>query len=143
MGQMSEYFCGELLKIAFNRANYTPPYDRFEVALCTDVPALNADTTQVAEPVGNGYARVYIAFDYLNWQQINYREMQSLQDVNFAAATGFWGTIEGYALFTSSSTDGALQKQMVAVGRLTVPLRVTSGIQPQMPAGSIVFGLYD
>lgn len=142
MGQISEYFAGELLKLAFNKDTYAPVYNRFEVAGCLEVPTLNADTSQVLEPVGLGYTRPTVLFNTANWTVANYREVYNAADITFPAATGFWGTLEGYALFTSHSSN-TITKQMVAVGRFTVPLRVTTDIQPVIPAGTMLFGIYD
>lgn len=142
MGQISEYFAGELLKLAFNRNTYTPVYDRFEIAGVLEVPPLNADTTQVVEPVGLGYSRPTIPFLTANWTAANPREVYNATDITFPVATGFWGTLEGYAVFTSHSVN-AITKQMVAVGRFVVPVRVTTDIQPILPAGTVLFGIYD
>lgn len=144
MGQMSEYFANEMLKLTFNRDTYTPVYNRFEVALVTQIPTLNSDLLDLVEPVGAGYARQYISFAASAWGLTGFREAYTLADVTFpvVATSGYWGVIEGYALITSHSTN-TITKQLVAVGRFTDPLRATEGIQPQLPAGTIQFGIYD
>ena len=142
MGQISEYFRGELLKQGFNRDTYTPPYNQFEVAAVTQVPPLNVDVADLVEPVGNAYARATIPYNTASWTFNNFCEMQSAVDIVFPSATGFWGSIEAYVFLTSNS-GSSITKYVACISRLVVPLRVTSGIQPAIQAGGVLFGLYD
>jgi hypothetical protein len=137
-GQISGWFCNELLKTAFNRDTYTPPYTALLVALTLDIPPLNVDVTQLNEPLIGGYARVSIPYNSANWVSSGIREVATVNDTTFPLATDFWGTVYGYVLLTSEATP-----RTVAVGALVDPYRVISGVQPQLPAGSISFGLYD
>ena len=137
-GQITAWFCNELLKTAFNRDTYTPPYTSLQVALTLDVPPLNIDSSQLVEPTDTSYARVVVPYNTANWTSSGFREVATANAVTFPAATGFWGTVVGYVLLTVETTP-----RTVAVGVLVDPYRVVSGVQPQLPAGSISFGLYD
>lgn len=135
--QITQWFSNELLAIAFNRDTYTPAYTSLQVALTIDQPIINADSTQLLEPAGMGYARMSIPLNTANWVLSGYREITQAVDITFAAATYYWGTVSGWALLTVEATPNT-----VAAGTLATPLRVITGIQPQIPAGSISLGLY-
>lgn len=144
MGQLSEYWSGELLKCTFNKDTYTPPWTRLSVCLVTDIPPLNADIGDIAEPTGGtGYARQLLDLNTANWSLVNGREMVQLYDVNFPAQSAYGGVAVGYAMFTSSVNNAGLTPVMVSVGRFSVPLRMNSGVTPQIPAYTIVFSVYD
>ena len=77
-------------------------------------------------------------YNTANWTPSGFREVVQANDLTFPAATAFWGTVFGWVVMTTEATPNT-----VAVGSLATPLRVTTGIQPVIPAGSIAFGLYD
>ena len=138
-GQLTQWYCQELLKASANRDTYTPAYTAFQLALTLDFPPLNADVTQLNEPpTGVGYARVAVPYNTANWTPSGFREITQALDINFPTATGYWGNLYGWALMTTEATPN-----MVALGNLVTPLRVITGIQPMIPAGSISLGLYD
>ena len=149
MGQISQWFAAELLKTAFNRDTYVPAYDTLAVALVTTVPPVNADISTLTEPVGNGYARAPIPYNTANWVMGDYREVYNALDVLFPTATGYWGQIEGYVVLSAflGTAVGAVvdytNSQTAAVGQVITPVRVTTGVQLDLPAQTVSFGIYD
>lgn len=141
-GQITDYFAEELLKLAFQRDTYTPPYNQFLVCLTTVIPAVNADESQLVEPVGNGYARQAVPFTTANWTLSGFREIYNANEIVFPQATGYWGTVAGYAVLTDNS-GSSITRQTVAVGGLAIPLKVPAGVQPAIAVGTISFGIYD
>ena len=122
--------------MSFNRDTYNPTYT-FMVALTLNQSPVNADSAQLSEPVGMGYARVALPFNTATWTPSGFSEVATNADITFAAATNYWGTLYGWALLTNEATPNT-----VAVGDLATPYRVTAGIQPVLPAGTLSIGLY-
>lgn len=146
MAQMSQWFCQELLRTAFNRDTYVPAYTNLAVALVSVVPPINVDITQLGEPTIGGYARVVIPYNTANWGLTGYREVFNNLAINYPAATDFWGQMEGYVVLSAAGSVAVpdyTASMTVAVGRLVQPLRVIAGIQPSLPIAAVSFGLYD
>jgi hypothetical protein len=124
MGSISDFLENELLDHVFNAA-YTPPGTIY-VGYSTADPL--DDASGLAEPSGNGYARVAITFGAAASRAITQNAL-----VTFAAATGSWGTIAYYALF-----DAVSGGNMLAHGSLSVTKAIVSGNKPTIPNGDVV-----
>lgn len=71
--------------------------------------APNKDGTSVVEPVGNGYARVAVVNNAVQWPAASSRRKTHTNDIVFPAATGgAWGTITHFGIFDAAS-GGALR----------------------------------
>lgn len=124
MGSISDFLENELADHVFNNAAYTPPATVY-LALST------ADPTDagsgMAEPSGNGYARQAITFG-----AASARRVTQSATVTFPQATGAWGTITHWAIF-SASTGG----NMLAHGAFSASKSVVSGNTPSVASGQV------
>lgn len=111
------------------------PWTVVSVALTRQVPALNAGENQLDEPVGNGYGRIAVPWNSATWGLANDTEVANKIALNFGAASGYWGSITGWAIIAYGLP--------AAVGTLDTPLKVTSGIAPYVPIGGCSFGVFD
>lgn len=113
---------GELLDHLFDiGAAYSAP--TMYVALSTADPG--DDGGSIAEPVGNGYARIACS----GWSRSG-NEVDNDAAVTFAEASGSWGEITYAGLF-DASTGGNLLLSF----ELDTPRTVTDGITPRFSAG--------
>jgi len=111
----------ELLDHLFDIGSYAAP--TMYVGLSTADPG--DDAAGLAEPVGNGYARVACAA----WSRTG-NEVDNDAAVTFPEATGDWGTITHAGLF-DAATDGNLLLSFV----LDTPREITDGKTPRFSAG--------
>ena len=91
----------------------------------------------ITEPVGNGYARALFGTNNssygTNHAEINdNKELTNKDIIYFGEATGNWGTLTHYCLF-SAATGGNL----LAYGALTSPIAPVNGTVPLIRAGEI------
>ncbi|RKY08024.1 MAG: hypothetical protein DRP56_04780, partial [Planctomycetota bacterium] len=105
-GSISDYLENELLDHVFGNGTYTVP--SIYIALSTADPT--DDASGLAEPSGNGYARVA----HSSWNTAASRAIDNNGTITFPQATGSWGTITHYAIF-----DAATAGNMLAHGSLT------------------------
>lgn len=97
-----------------------------EIALSTADPG--EDGLGIAEPVGNGYARIVPSWDTPVSGAPS--SMTNDVDLEFATATGSWGTITHIALYVS----GVLHWSQALVASAVI----TSGDEPKLAAGALV-----
>jgi hypothetical protein len=142
MSDITPWFCNELLKTAFNRDTYVPPYNQLAVCLLTQTPSVNIDPVDLVEPIGGNYGRVLVPYNTANWALSGFREIQNVNAVNFPEASSYWGTVEAYAVITATSGSYA-SSMTVAVGSMTPPIRVTPTTQVVWDPYTLSFGLYD
>ena len=140
-GQVSTWFANELLLMSFNRTTYAPAWDRFELCALLEEPVMETDETYLVEPSGLGYARLYIPFNATYWTVSGNGDVANSQAHTFAAATGTWGPIPGYALVASASAGG-FSKQVALYGDIPSLPRIVATNQLQLAPGQIQFGLY-
>lgn len=136
---MTQWFCQELLKTAFQHDTYTPPYTSLSVVLTRAVPAINTPPTSLDRPTGGAYADVVVPYNTANWTLTGFREVYNTNPISWPTITAYWGTLAGWAVVTS----GGGTSQTVAVGRLASPQRGNTGITPVAAAGSLLFGIVD
>lgn len=94
----SDYLEGKVIDHLLDIASFTQP--SLYVGLSTADPEDNA--SGLAEPSGNGYARVEVT----TWSRSG-NEGDNDSDISFSQATGSWGTITYGCLF-DASTGGNL-----------------------------------
>jgi hypothetical protein len=126
----SNYWELEILDHILNDGAYTAP--TIYVGLSTADPGDDAAT--LAEPSGNGYARVSTAA--ADWNAASGGSKTNANAVTFPAATGNWGTITYICLF-----DAATSGNLLASGLLTASKIVVSGQTLSFPASSITVSL--
>jgi len=119
----ADFLEGELLDHLFNIGAYSAP--TMYVGLSTADPT--DDASGLAEPSGNGYARVACAA----WSRSG-NEIDNDAAVTFAEATGSWGTITHAGLFDAESAGNLLLSFA-----LDTPRSVTSGVTPRFSAGEL------
>lgn len=110
MGGFTDYWENEILDHIFGNGSYAPP--TIYVGLSTADPL--DDSSGLAEPAGNGYARVQTSAS--DWNAASGGSVANVNDIAFAQATGSWGTITHFALFDAA--DGG---NMLAHGALNQP----------------------
>lgn len=126
MGSFSDYWENEILDHIFGKGSYTPA--TIYVGLSTADPLDSG--AGLAEPSGNGYARV--ATSGAAWTTASGGSLSNASDVTFPQATGSWGTITHFALF-----DAASAGNMLAHGALSQSKTVTSGDTAKFAAGDL------
>jgi hypothetical protein len=126
MGSFSDYWESEILDHLFGKGTYTPP--TIYVGLSTADPLDNG--SGLAEPTGNGYARVQTAAG--DWNSASAGALDNANAITFPEATGSWGTITHFALF-----DAASAGNMLAHGALTTSKAIGSGDTAKFAAGDL------
>jgi hypothetical protein len=126
MGSFSNYWENKTLDHIFGKGNYTPP--TIYVGLSTANPL--DDASGLAEPAGNGYARVqtYAA----DWNVASAGTIDNANEIIFPEATGSWGTVTHFALF-----DTAIGGNMLCHGALTQSRAIVSGDKARFAAGDL------
>ncbi len=126
MGSFSDHWENEILDHLFGKGSYTPP--TIYVGLSTADPG--DDGTGLSEPSGNGYARVATAA--ADWSAASGGALDNANAIEFAEATGSWGTVTHFALF-----DAATSGNLLAHGSLTPSKTIASGDTARFQAGDL------
>jgi hypothetical protein len=126
MGSFSDYWENEILDHIFGKGSYTPP--TIYVGLSTADPLDNG--SGLAEPTGNGYARVQTTA--ADWNAAAGGALDNVNDITFPQATGSWGTITHFALFDTASGGNIL-----AHGALSASKTIGSGDTAKFAAGDL------
>lgn len=113
-GKFSKYADNALLNHVFGTTTFTSPTTVY-LALSTTIP--DANDGNITEPVDMGYARMAIAFT-----TSTARSLTNSARINFANATGNWGSITGYVLYDALTGGNPL-----GTGSFTTPMTVNSG----------------
>jgi len=126
MGSFSDFWELEILDHVFGKGAYTPP--TIYVGLSTADPL--DDKSGLAEPSGNGYARVQTAAG--DWNAAAAGALDNANDIEFPQASGSWGTVTHFGLF-----DAATVGNMLAHGSLDVSKAVGDGDTIKFAAGDL------
>lgn len=116
MGSFANFIEDKFLDHLVGKTSYTMP--TAYVGLSTADPL--DDASGLAEPSGNGYARVATAG--ADWNASSGGSISNANDITFPEATGNWGTITHFALFDAISGGN-----MLAHGSLTTSKTIESG----------------
>jgi hypothetical protein len=111
-----------VLQWAFTTGSATRP-TQWHVALYTAAPSDTGGGTEVS---GNGYARVAATFT------VSGNLATNASSLEWAAATGSWGTVTHAAVF-----DAATGGNMLAHGALTSARTINSGDTLRIPSGDL------
>lgn len=125
MGGASDYVENKMLD-AILGTGFTKPAAVY-MALFTSYPTDAGTGTEVS---GNGYARVDVT---ALWAAASGGQKKNSGAINFPAASGSWGTITHWALFTASSGGN-----MLFYGELSAPATTIVGTVLQFPVDSVV-----
>jgi hypothetical protein len=126
MAGFSNYLRNKILDHLFGKSTYTTP--TVYVALSTANPL--GDGSGIAEPSGNGYARV--ASSSSDWSDASSFEIQNAATITFPTATGSWGTIAYFALY-----DAASGGNLLVYGTLSTSSSIISGQTPAFASGDL------
>jgi hypothetical protein len=128
MGSFSDWLEDELLDHVFmtSWAALTNLY----VGLSTADPL--DDASGLAEPSGNGYARVSTAASDWNAATGSPSTVDNANAITFPEATGSWGTVTHFAIF-----DAATLGNMLMHGSLTASKTIGSGDTASFAAGDL------
>lgn len=130
MGGFSDYWENKILDHVFGRGSYVPP--TIYVALSTADPM--DDASGLAEPSGNGYARVETSAS--DWSPASSGALNNTGEIMFGTAVGSWGTITHFALF-----DTAVGGNMLAHGALNQPKAIGISNTARFEAGDLSISL--
>ena len=126
MGSFGDYWENEILDHVFGKGSYTPP--TIYVALSTAEPG--DDGSALSEPCGNGYARQSTSAS--DWNAAAGGVIDNANEITFAEATGYWGTITHFALM-----DAASGGNLLAHGALSTSKSIGSGDTVSIAAGDL------
>ena len=130
MGSFSDYWEDEILDHIFGKGAYTPP--TIYVGLSTADPG--DDGSGLSEPSGNGYARA--ATSTTDWATASGGTLGNAGAIQFAEATGVWGTVTHFALF-----DAASGGHLLAHGALAQSKAIGNGDTVRFATGDITITL--
>lgn len=102
----------------------------YYVGLFTAAPG---DTGGGTEAAGGSYARVAVVNNGTNWPAAASSQKKNGTAIIFPTATGNWGTITHFGLFTALSAG-----TLAHYNALTAPLAVTSGMTPTFAVNALV-----
>lgn len=124
-GSFSNYAEEKFLELIVGKNAFSKP--TVYVALSTADPT--DDGSGLAEPSGNGYARVETSGD--DWNESVNGSISNAENIVFPEPTGPWETITHFALF-----DAPENGNMLAHGTVETPRSVTAGYVPKYNGGS-------
>ena len=125
MGSLSNYVEDEILDHVLKTGAWTQPIALY-VALSTADPT--DDGSAIAEPVGNGYARVL----HVAWDTAASRATENTGTISFPESSGNWGTITHFFIM-DASTGG----NMIAHGALSASKIIGAGDNASFQDGAI------
>lgn len=131
MGRLSDADAHDMLDSRFGAGAAAPtnaPAD-YWVALSSTKP--NDDGTGITEPAGNGYARLQVPNDAVNFPAAAARAKANGVVWQFAEATAGWGVVGWFALM-----DDPAAGAMRAWGHLPQSVDVPTGNAPLFPVGA-------
>jgi len=127
MSSLSDYGEGAILDHLFGIAAMAQP--TLYIAVSTADPTDAG--TGVAEPTGNGYARIATAST--DWQRTG-NVIDNVNELSFPEATGTWGTLTHIAIF-----DAATGGNMIAHAALGTSKAIAANETLRFPVGNITF----
>jgi len=120
----SDYLEGKILDHVFHGAAFTQP--TIYVGLSTADPLDSG--AGLAEPSGNGYARVAVAA----WTKSGTTKVNNTNNIEFPEATGSWGTVTHGCIF-----DAATAGNLLLSFALDAPQTITTGQIARFNAGEL------
>lgn len=130
MGGFSDYWENKILDHIFGKGSCTPP--TIYVGLSTADPTDSG--SGLAEPSGNGYARVQTSAS--DWNAASNGSLDNAGNITFAQASGNWGTITHFALF-----DAATAGNILAHGELSQSKSISESDTARFEEGDLNISL--
>jgi hypothetical protein len=131
MGSLSDYVEKKLLDHILHTADWAQETNLY-VGLSTVDPA--DDASGIAEPSGNGYARV----NHDSWDVAATRSTENSGTVSFPEATGSWGTITHFLVCNHlSNTNWGVDVELIAHGTLSASKAIGNGDNASFQDGAI------
>ncbi len=127
MGNISNHWASSILNHVFGKAAYTAPANIY-VELSTTAPTDAG--ANVTPPAGGGYARKQTA--PADWNAEANRIIDNANPIEFAEASGAWGTITHFALY-----DAAAAGNFLGWGALNTSKPVGIGDTARFAAGDL------
>jgi hypothetical protein len=93
------------------------------------------DASGLAEPSGNGYARVAMTNSTNNWSAAAAGVKRNSSVQSFPTATGSWGSVTHWTLWAAATSTGV--GAYIGVGSLGIAKNITNGDTPLFGVGSI------
>ena len=126
----TDFLENELLDHVFAAAAFVAPVTTF-IGLSTTTPA--DDGTNITEPPGGAaYARVSKTNNLTNWPAAVGGLKENGTTVDFATATGAWGTVTHFFI-----ADALVGGNILASGVLTTPKTIDNGDTASFAVGDI------
>lgn len=122
----ADYLENKILDHVVGKTSFTMP--TAYVGLSTADPG--EDAAGLAEPVGNGYARVTTAG--ADWDAAASGATANAAAITFPTASGSWGTITHFAIFDASTSGN-----MLASAALDTPQAITTNQIPRFAIGEL------
>jgi len=125
----SDYLETKILDHIFNKLAYTAPANLF-IGLSTADPLDGG--TGLAEPVGNGYARVSTAAADWNSATSGAAKTDNANAITFPQASGSWGTVTHFII-----SDALSGGNILFSGTVSPSQTISTNNTPNFPAGSL------
>lgn len=132
----SDQLENDVLDHVFGGTTYTQPTTVW-IGLSTADPGEAA--AGLAEPSGNGYARVARVNNSTTWRAAASGVKQNSAELTFPEASGSWGTISHVALWVHPTSTGAAV--FLGSGALGTSKAVTTGDTPRFQTDSLQVNL--
>ena len=97
------------------------------------------DASGLAEPSGNGYARVATVNSSNAWSASASGVKRNAAAITFPTATGSWGNVTDFAIWAAATSTGV--GAMIAYGTLGTAKNITNGDAPSFGVGSLALSL--
>jgi len=131
MGSLSNYIENEILDHILKTGDWTAPANLY-VGLSTADPT--DDASGIAEPAGNGYARV----NHNSWDVAASRATENTGTITFPEASGSWGTITHFFVCNHLSNDTwGTNVELIAHGALSASKTIGAGDNASFQDGAI------
>lgn len=132
---LSNYLEDELLDHILGGSDYARPATVY-IALLTATPTDANTGSTITEPSGNNYSRVAVTNNGTNWPAASGGSKSNGTAINFATASGSWGTVTHVAILDASSNGNVL-----AWGALSASKTVDSGDTVSFAIGALTVTL--
>jgi len=121
----------------FSKSTPLTPMQQISVGLCTQDPTDSGTSLSCYEIVNlNGYARV--ATIEGNWSMSSGGVITNADAIIFPEATGYWGEVTHFALFTSQLYGLG---DLIMYGELNTPMTIPTGYTARFSAGLLIASL--
>lgn len=133
MGSFADYLENKLLDLVFGAVAFSAPATTYIGLSTTTITDAGGNIT---EPSGNAYARVAVTNNATNWPAASAGSKANGAAINFAQASGSWGTLTDFFV-----GDAASAGNILAYGALSASKAIGNGDTASFAIGDIVITL--